>query len=244
MVVGDDVTSIINYTQGNGRSYSSQTASSTDVTGLTATLSAGTFTNGSGILTFTITGTPSASGWANFDINIEGQSCRFTRRINELPSLRDTFQGGLVFYLDGNGGGLIAAPKISEGVRSWGSCVAGDLNGDNDSVVPELDGVGYGQANTTYIVNNCSDQRNAAKFCDDLTSNGYSDWFLPSKDELNLMRQNLAQPVGNVDNFNGGFYWSSSESDLGSAWSHFFFTGEQSLSGKAEVLRVRAVRAF
>jgi hypothetical protein len=48
----------------------------------------------------------------------------------------------------------------------------------------------------------------AARKCDDLALNGYDDWFLPSKDELNQMY--LQRSVI------GGFhkcYWSSSEDD-------------------------------
>jgi hypothetical protein len=54
---------------------------STGVTGLTATLVAGTFANGSGTLTYTITGTPSSSGNANFAINIGGRVCTLSRSV-------------------------------------------------------------------------------------------------------------------------------------------------------------------
>jgi len=63
------------YTGGNGGVYNAQTLSSTGVTGLTATLAAGTLANGAGSLTYTITGTPTTSGMASFAITIGGQSC-------------------------------------------------------------------------------------------------------------------------------------------------------------------------
>ena len=75
------VSSVISYTGGNGGSYAAQTVTSTGVTGLTATLAAGNFTSGTGSLTYTITGTPSASGTAFFAINIGGQSCTLTRTV-------------------------------------------------------------------------------------------------------------------------------------------------------------------
>jgi uncharacterized protein (TIGR02145 family) len=70
-----DVSSSVPYTGGNGGTYSTQTVTSTGVTGLTATLAAGTFANGAGSLNYTISGTPNAAGTANFALNIGGQSC-------------------------------------------------------------------------------------------------------------------------------------------------------------------------
>ncbi len=72
------VSSSIPYTGGNGGPYSVQSVASTGVTGLTATLSAGNFANGSGSLTYTISGTPPTNGTASFAIAIGGQSCTFT----------------------------------------------------------------------------------------------------------------------------------------------------------------------
>jgi hypothetical protein len=77
------VSSSIPYTGGNGGPHNGQTVTSTGVTGLTATLSAGSFVNGNGSLLYTITGTPSASGTASFAISIGGQSCTLTRAINQ-----------------------------------------------------------------------------------------------------------------------------------------------------------------
>ena len=78
------VTTEIPYSGGNGQSYSGQTVTSTGVTGLTATLSAGNFATGSGSLTYTITGTPSSDGTASFAISIGGQSCTLTRAVVPL----------------------------------------------------------------------------------------------------------------------------------------------------------------
>jgi hypothetical protein len=69
------VSSTVPYTGGNGGPHNGQTVTSTGVTGLTAELVAGNFATGTGALTYTITGTPSASGTANFALNIGGQSC-------------------------------------------------------------------------------------------------------------------------------------------------------------------------
>jgi len=76
------VTSVITYTGGNAGTHSGQTVTSTGVTGLTATLSAGTFTSSTGNLTYTIAGTPASSGTASFAINIGGQTCSLTRAVS------------------------------------------------------------------------------------------------------------------------------------------------------------------
>lgn len=80
------VSSVIAYTGGNGASHQGQTISSTGVTGLTATLSAGSFANGNGTLTYNITGTPSSSGTATFGINISGKTCVLSRTIEQPTS--------------------------------------------------------------------------------------------------------------------------------------------------------------
>ena len=76
-------TASVSYTGGNSASYSAGSAvSSTGVTGLTATLAAGTLTSSTGNLTYAISGTPSASGTASFAISFWGQSCTLSLTVN------------------------------------------------------------------------------------------------------------------------------------------------------------------
>jgi uncharacterized protein (TIGR02145 family) len=86
-IAASGVSSSVPYTGGNGGSYNGQTVTSTGVTGLTATLAAGTFANGAGLLTYTITGTPSASGTASFALNIGGQTCVLNITVQTLAAL-------------------------------------------------------------------------------------------------------------------------------------------------------------
>ncbi|NDB36671.1 MAG: hypothetical protein EB023_15320, partial [Flavobacteriia bacterium] len=72
------------YTGGNAVTYSAQSVASTGVTGLTATLAAGTLANGNGSVTYTITGTPASSGTATFAITLGGQSCNLTVNVTTL----------------------------------------------------------------------------------------------------------------------------------------------------------------
>ncbi|KQM55244.1 hypothetical protein [Chryseobacterium sp. Leaf201] len=75
------VSTSIPYNGGNGGTYSSQSIPSTGVTGLTATLSAGGVANGNGMVTYTISGTPSVAGNAKFAVTLGGQNCTFTRTV-------------------------------------------------------------------------------------------------------------------------------------------------------------------
>ncbi len=84
----------LNYTGANGAAYNARSIASTSVTGLTATLAAGTLNNGNGTLILNITGTPTTNGTASFSITIGGKTCVFTREVN-LPI--GTFRTGTVF---------------------------------------------------------------------------------------------------------------------------------------------------
>jgi hypothetical protein len=63
------------YSGGNGGAYGSLSISSTGVTGLQATIEAGSFSAGSGTLLFSVSGTPQQLGLANFAVSIGGHSC-------------------------------------------------------------------------------------------------------------------------------------------------------------------------
>jgi hypothetical protein len=80
-VAASGVNSVVAYTGGNSGTHNGQTVTSTGVTGLTATLAAGTFANGAATLSYTITGTPSAAGTASFALNIGGQNCTLERTV-------------------------------------------------------------------------------------------------------------------------------------------------------------------
>jgi hypothetical protein len=70
------------YTDGNGGFHNGQIVNSTGVLGLTATLTPDTFEYGSGVLTYHITGTPTTSGIATFNINIGGQTYVLNLNVN------------------------------------------------------------------------------------------------------------------------------------------------------------------
>ncbi|NLV84156.1 MAG: DUF1566 domain-containing protein [Spirochaetales bacterium] len=116
--------------------------------------------------------------------------------------------------------------------------------------------IGTGEANTitlveamggsayTEITGTQTTANYAVNMCATHNENGFDDWFLPSKDELNLMYQNLyLQELGSLE---GAQYWSSSEGDADDAWEHNLYTGNQenSSNNRGSTYRVRPVRAF
>jgi hypothetical protein len=131
---------------------------------------------------------------------------------------------------------LEAAPSDQSTGAEWGC----------DGVsIPGADGtaVGKGKQNTIDIESGCTTPGTAADICAKLSLGGYSDWFLPSKDELNLMYENLK--LFGVGGFADYHYWSSSEYNAYyGAWGNNFDNGTQINYAKNSLLRVRAVRAF
>ena len=81
----------------------------------------------------------------------------------------------------------------------------------------------------------------AAEKCLGYEYGGFSDWFLPSKDELNLMYTNLHK--NGLGSFNY-YYWSSSEDYSNDAWSQSFDDGYQGNYSREYNRYVRPIRAF
>ena len=156
--------------------------------------------------------------------------------------------GGLIFYINPNYQSdgwkyLEAAPTDFLGSNNdyW---IQWDYReyGNNPVTGATQTAIGTGKANTQKIVDIQGSGNYAAKLCDDLILNGYDDWFMPSKDELNLMYKNLHLSL--FGGFASDDYWSSSEYDAGGAWLQLFGSGEQYNSNKTNYRRVRALRAF
>ena len=82
--VASNVTATLTYSGGNGKTYLTKSHTSTGVTGLSATLLAGTLANGEGTLVYTISGTPTTAGTANFAIALGGKSCTITLTVDDV----------------------------------------------------------------------------------------------------------------------------------------------------------------
>jgi hypothetical protein len=143
--------------------------------------------------------------------------------------------GGIVFYDKGNSNGgwryLEAAPASAEFKAEWGLYQI-SVSGTNT-------GTGSGKRNTEIVA---ARGGAAAQRCAALTTGGYRDWFLPSKDELGLMYRNLK--TRGLGGFSNSWYWSSSEYDSTLAWVQSFSDGVRGNYYKTTTVSVRAVRAF
>ena len=171
----------------------------------------------------------------------------------EYPSVGDSYNGGIVFYvsndpmdgsakslkvgstLKGTKGkhGLIVSPEdLSDGIAWSSEYSVTDAQSDSDGAV-----------NTIKILDNMKNNYNAACLCHTYRKTHTTNWYLPSKDELNLLYQSKL-----IDSSNR--YWSSTESSASSeryAWLQHFNYGYQPVWSnylKRYCFGVRAVRRF
>lgn len=173
------------------------------------------------------------------------QSCDEGEQETPAIAIGDFYQGGVVFYLDATREhGLTCAVSDQSFAAPW-ACTP--------LVVDGADGIalGTGAQNTIDIVNACSSTSSefAADLCDKLELNKFDDWFLPSKDELDLLYQNR-EKVNETAKANGGAqledteYWTSSHKTSNTVWIQNFSAGNQSGGFEDKLFNVRAIRAF
>ena len=173
-----------------------------------------------------------------------------------LIRIGDSYSGGKVAYIlqSGEPGydenvqhGLIAATVDQSAGIAWitgGSTQITWVNGlDNSGTSTDY---GTGQANTNAMMAQIDYTGGAAQVCYDYTNPDtgtgvYSDWYLPSRDEL----EKLFLKKSAIDGFASGSYWSSSEYDASNAlYRNFCYPFFQGSNNKSGMLHVRAVRYF
>lgn len=160
-------------------------------------------------------------------------SCKKNTPVEISYKIGDTAQGGIIFYLDStNQHGLACAlTKQNDTGIVWSAPDKLDVPSAEDT------SLGSGLKNTKAILDSCTATYTAAYLCYNLTLNGYSDWFLPSKQELRLM-QALLNSLGINE-----WYWTSTQRWANRAWMSpgnevWYYMPYNSKTG------VRAIRAF
>ena len=147
------------------------------------------------------------------------------------------YEGGRIFYVDNSKlHGLIVSPADQQ-AAPWDNNSSGSFAYTN--AYSYVDGL----TNSNNIVAAIGYTGNAASLCRAYNEGGYTDWYLPSRDELNALQ---AQKTV-IGNFQSYYYWSSTESSdyNGFAWSQDFGSGAQyDNSLKTYGYYVRPIRAF
>jgi len=199
-------------------------------------------TNGTGY-TFTVTAT-----------NTIGTSAASAASSSVVPvsplQVGDFYQGGVVFhlfvpgetgYVSGETHGLIAAVEDQSSGIQWN-------NGSSVTTGATATAIGTGSANTDAIISaqGATETSYAAGLARAYTGGEYTDWFLPSKDELNqiYINKSTLEAVSGFNAFTNTYYWSSTEYDSDDALMQLFSIGHQLNFSKGYTSTVRAVRAF
>jgi hypothetical protein len=144
-----------------------------------------------------------------------------------------------VIYDRGNssdGWRYLEAASRDAGETTWGLYGTG-VSGTGTAL-------GTGKQNTQILLdalNKAGETGKAAQLCAQLSQGGYSDWFLPSKDELDVL-YGVSKAYG-FSGFKNDYFWSSSQGASYGAWSQRFSDGNQDeLRNYAGC--VRPIRAF
>ena len=186
-----------------------------------------------------VSGVTAGTATISYTVNNSCGSAVATQLVTIL-TIGSTYGGGVIAYilLSGDPGyiagethGLIAAPSDQSTGIEWG-CYATTVGGTSIAL-------GTGATNTAIVSAACG-TGTAARLCADLVLNGYSDWYLPSREELIKLYINRIS----IGGFSTGYYWSSSEYSAYMAWLNAFYVGSSTSGGKYSPNYVRAVRAF
>jgi len=166
---------------------------------------------------------------------------------NDELKIRSRYAGGIVFFIDNTGKhGLVCTEStIGSGHACWGT--KGLINANGNGIAD-----GTGMENTKKIVQYASCEiekgyfstkknpiKTAARVCMELNHGGFNDWYLPTNNELDLLKQNLSRFEFDFEK-DWIHCWSSTEANADKA----YINGNKYIKDKNELERVVAIRKF
>jgi len=165
-------------------------------------------------------------------------------------NIGDIAFGGIIFYIDESGEhGLVCSFQDQSQNAKWGKK---RKIRKNERLSEEFNSTttifGKKQKKDRFKRNNYAN-RLCKKLKSGFENDTYKDWYLPSKEELNLLYESRNE-IDKAANENGGnmledtYYWSSSEYNFDKVWVQYFSTGKQTIQYKNYENNVRAIRSF
>jgi len=158
------------------------------------------------------------------------------------------------------GGGFYAGDIEIEG--QWYKLIIADVSADitgansrwktTNTSTAGTDHLTDGVANTSAMIAAGISLHPAANHCVNYEGGGYTDWYMPAKDELNVIYQNLGYnrpncppdfQSGGPQAFENAYYWTSTQYSSYNGWIQGLGSGRQDSGVKnSGVRRVRPVR--
>jgi hypothetical protein len=168
-----------------------------------------------------------------------GNEYKTEQKVDVRLNIGDEFRGGKIFSLSGVNSGLIASTTDlqSGSTEKFTWTTSNTLLGANAS---------NGSENTTKMANAAVSPGEAGyHFKSGYQHNGYADWYIPSFEELNLLKDNVFYIGGFVEIVKDSYYWSSSEFSASEAQLQNMTALVSTRQSKDQVsCRIRPIRRF